>query len=316
MSVIDELKPRRKALVMDLLIEAEFDVSDWKNYKGRSPAANPKYCYNWSFVQPGEVVAVCLWHRDLMTRNGTVVFHRKPRARDSLRRKPGANVWSRRGQEFGRNLELAYRQQLPVRVIVVEGTQRNRADVRPKASIVKARLLDRPSWAVTEYDYSTGECWLVRGAQPVAAPADASDIEASWFEGKWRLAFVQHRQREAQARREKIREALEKNGGKLKCEVPRCGFDFGDRYGKLGEGYAQVHHLRPLSSSPRQGRKVSLKDLAIVCANCHAMVHAGGKCRPLAGLIPSKREIATVAEPELRLRSAHERHALFVPPNG
>jgi hypothetical protein len=35
------------------------------------------------------------------------------------------------------------------------------------------------------------------------------------------------------------------------------------------------------------GREVKLKDLAVVCANCHVMIHMGGKCRPLAGLIPT-----------------------------
>jgi len=125
----------------------------------------------------------------------------------------------------------------------------------------------------------------VCGEKPTTPPVDAPDVEASWFEGKWRCAFVYHRQREAKARREKVREALEKNDGRLICEVPNCGFDFVERYGPLGEGYAQVHHLLPLSKSPSVGRKVNLKDLAIVCANCHAMIHVGGKCRPLEGLI-------------------------------
>jgi predicted HNH restriction endonuclease len=59
------------------------------------------------------------------------------------------------------------------------------------------------------------------------------------------------------------------------------------RHGALDEGYAQVHHLLPLSTSPREGREVSLKDLAVVCANCHVMIHIGGHCRPLTGLITS-----------------------------
>ena len=49
MAILDELKPTKKRLVMDILIEADFDVSDWGRYKGKSPAANPRYCYNWSF---------------------------------------------------------------------------------------------------------------------------------------------------------------------------------------------------------------------------------------------------------------------------
>ncbi|WP_422110022.1 hypothetical protein [Bradyrhizobium elkanii] len=41
----------------------------------------------------------------------------------------------------------------------------------------------------------------------------------------------------------------------------------------------------PLHKAPKEGRQVLLKDLAIVCANCHAMIHTGGQCRPLEGLI-------------------------------
>jgi len=273
---------------MDLLEEAGFDVSRWKNYKGTHPAANPKYCYNWSFEQPGEFVAVCLWHQGLTLRSGNIFFRRKPRAFASIRNEPGASVWNRQDADFGKNLELAYRQQLPIRVIIVEGKQRNPADLKPKASIVKTRLLDRVDWAVTEYDYTTGECLLEWGKKPVLPAVDSSDLELSWFEGrKSKRAFVYHRRREAKARREKIQETLRNNGGTLICEVPNCGFDFAEQYGALGEGYAQVHHLLPLGKSPKDGRETKLKDLAIVCANCHVMINAGGECRPLAGLIAS-----------------------------
>ncbi|WP_315805389.1 HNH endonuclease [Bradyrhizobium sp. SZCCHNS3002] len=275
---------------MDLLNEAGFEIGPWKNYKGNRPAANPKYCYNWSFEQPGEAVAVCLWHRSLKQGKGGVSFRRKPRGFAALRKGPGANVWNRRDADFGKNLELAYRQQLPIRVIVVDGEQRNPADLKPKASIVKARLLDPVGWAVTEYDYATGECLLERGKTPVLPAVDSSDLELAWFEGeKSKRAFIYHRRREAKARREKIQEALRANGGKLICEVQNCGFDFAERYGTLGEGYAQVHHLLPLSKSPKNGRETKLKDLAIVCANCHVMIHAGGKCRALDGLIAASK---------------------------
>ena len=179
MSVLTDLKPVRKFLVMDLLKDAGFDVSQWKNYKGVSPAANPKYCYNWSFEQPGEVVAVCLWHRSLKEKDGRVIFNRKPRAHASVRKELGASVWNRRDADFGKNLELAYRQQLPITVIVVEGQQRNPDDLNPKASIVKARLLDPIAWAATEYDYGTGKCLLVRGTRPVLPVVDSADLELS-----------------------------------------------------------------------------------------------------------------------------------------
>ena len=287
MSAVDDLKPKKKLLVMDLLKEAGFDVSQWKNYKGVSPASNPKYCYNWSFEQPGEVVAVCLWHDTLKEKTEAVFYKRRARAFASVGSEPGAGVWNRRDADFDKNLELAYRQQLSVRVIVVDGKRRKPADPTPIASVVKARLLDPIAWAVIEYDYATKECMLVRGVKPTVPAVGSSDLELSWFEGKRKQAFIYHRRREANARRKKIQEALRKNRGKLICEVENCGFDFARRYGTLGEGYAQVHHLLPLSDSPKEGRELKLTDLAIVCANCHVMIHAGGECRPLVGLIAS-----------------------------
>jgi 5-methylcytosine-specific restriction enzyme A len=285
MTALDELRPMKKALVMDLLEEAGFDISAWRNYKGVTPAANPKYCYNWSFEQPGEVVAVCLWHRTLKQKDGVVSYVRKPRGFGARGKGPAASVWNTRDAEFGKNLELAYRQQLPISVIVVEGERRRPTDLEPKASFVRARLLDPVHWAVTEYDYATGQCVLVRGVNPVIPAVDSSDLELSWFEGKKKKAFVYHRRREARARRAKIRDTLRNNGGRLICEVQYCGFDYVERYGALGKGYAQVHHLVPLSMSPKEGREIKLKELAVICANCHVMVHIGGQCRSLEGLI-------------------------------
>jgi 5-methylcytosine-specific restriction enzyme A len=284
-SVLDQLKPTKKLLVMDLLKEAGFDVSNWQHFKGKSPAANPKYCYNWSFEQPGEFVAACLWYSQFKSHADVVSYSMNSRGRASRRTEPGSGVWNRRAAAFEQHMRLAYSQRLPIKVIVVEGKQRDPADLKPKASVVKARLLDTAPWAVTEYDFSTGRCLLVRGEKPAAPAVESSDLVLSWFEGKKKGAFVYHRSRESRARRTKIREAMRLNGGKLVCEVPNCGFDFGERYGPLGEGYAQVHHLDPLRKAPKEGREVSLKDLAVVCANCHVMIHMGGDSRPLKGLI-------------------------------
>jgi hypothetical protein len=286
MGVIEDLKPTEKPRVMDLLNDIGVDVSMWANMKGGASkaASNPKYCYNWSYEQPGELVAVCLWHPGLKIERGKVVYRLHPKSRGSRRPEPGGSAWNKRAADMDGNIGKAYSEQLPIRVIVVEGEQRNPKDPKPKASKVEYRLLDTVPWAVTEYDFTTGECLLVRGAKPEVPAIAAADIELSWFEGTRRRGFIYHRRRESKARREKIREVL-KATGKLVCEVPKCGFDFEQRFGKLGKGYAQVHHLEPLGKSPREGKVTKLSDLAIVCANCHVMIHIGGECRPLKGLL-------------------------------
>ena len=143
------------------------------------------------------------------------------------------------------------------------------------------------SWVVTAYDFSTGAHRIERGAVPEKNEG-FGDIEYVAHEGEaWkRLALITQRRREWRLREAKIKEALAKNKGRLICEVPGCGVDFFQRYGDIGRGFAHVHHKEQLSKAPKSGKEVTLADLAIVCANCHAMIHVGGHCRELDTLIP------------------------------
>jgi 5-methylcytosine-specific restriction enzyme A len=67
----------------------------------------------------------------------------------------------------------------------------------------------------------------------------------------------------------KKNEALAKHGS-LACEV--CGFDFTRRYGDRGHRFIECHHVAPLSDAAGRS-KTKLSDLALVCANCHRMIH-------------------------------------------
>jgi hypothetical protein len=109
---------------------------------------------------------------------------------------------------------------------------------------------------------------------------DVQDIGAA--EGELRMALCRHRARERWLRDEKIAQAKLANGGRLPCEV--CQFDFLEVYGEIGRDYAQVHHLKPLGEQTLPSQ-TKLSDLAVVCANCHVMIHIGGRCRPIANLL-------------------------------
>ena len=56
----------------------------------------------------------------------------------------------------------------------------------------------------------------------------------------------------------------------LACEA--CGFDFHAFYGELGAGFAECHHTVAVSKL-KQGSRTKLTDLALVCSNCHRMIH-------------------------------------------
>jgi len=100
---------------------------------------------------------------------------------------------------------------------------------------------------------------LLDGAVEVELPA------TSFPEGKRRE--VNHKTVERSA---KVRaQALRFHG--TTCQV--CEFSFADGYGELGVGFAEVHHLRPLAAAGGSIMVDPAKDVAVVCANCHRMLH-------------------------------------------
>ena len=101
---------------------------------------------------------------------------------------------------------------------------------------------------------------------PAAIPP-LEEISAS--EGRELLLIHVTRERKQSIVARKKRTVLAARGN-LACEV--CGFDFAAVYGELGEGFAECHHVHPLGQSSGD-RKTTLDDLAIVCSNCHRMLH-------------------------------------------
>lgn len=62
-----------------------------------------------------------------------------------------------------------------------------------------------------------------------------------------------------------------------------CGFDFEKTYGEIGKKFIEAHHLVPLSELP-EDRPVNLDpktDFAVLCANCHRMIHRAGAPRTI-----------------------------------
>jgi 5-methylcytosine-specific restriction enzyme A len=57
---------------------------------------------------------------------------------------------------------------------------------------------------------------------------------------------------------------------KFYCEI--CGFSFPETYGTLGKGYIECHHTLPLSEY-KSISPTSIQDIALVCSNCHRMLH-------------------------------------------
>ena len=86
------------------------------------------------------------------------------------------------------------------------------------------------------------------------------------------LAFLEGEQRAAKstARNPQLRKAAKKRWG-VKCYC--CGFDYEVFYGGVAKGLAIVHHLQLFHGSNGKPRKATVKDVRVVCANCHYVLH-------------------------------------------
>ncbi len=69
--------------------------------------------------------------------------------------------------------------------------------------------------------------------------------------------------------------------GALLCEA--CKFDFDRVYGSRGTGFIECHHTLPVSKLD-PGHRTKLDDLALVCSNCHRMIHRKAPWLSLAEL--------------------------------
>jgi 5-methylcytosine-specific restriction enzyme A len=89
-------------------------------------------------------------------------------------------------------------------------------------------------------------------------------------EGRLLLRFHKRYERSGTNRARKLQEFRASNGGRLFCEC--CGFDFERAYGVRGTGFIECHHAVPVSRlTPDQ--RLSIRDLRLLCANCHRMIH-------------------------------------------
>lgn len=87
-----------------------------------------------------------------------------------------------------------------------------------------------------------------------------------------RILTRAHRSRERNRKLvEQKKQAALRESGRLDCEC--CGFSFGSKCGDRGDGFIECHHRLPLSEV-LPDHKTKMSDLALVCSNCHRMIHA------------------------------------------
>ncbi len=119
-----------------------------------------------------------------------------------------------------------------------------------------------------------GISWAWKGKTPPRPQVDPTDIEdvTSYPEGteKRRLHLIRERSQAVVSKAKKL--GLERDS-LLRCQV--CDFSFVETYGELGRRFIEAHHTQPIATL-KSGSRTKVEDIALVCPNCHEMLHRGG----------------------------------------
>lgn len=134
--------------------------------------------------------------------------------------------------------------------------------------------LDREIWLEFSGDRPRLEATAAAISQTLEAgpPSDQAPISDDEEASEGRTLTRLHKSKERNRALVKKKKAkVLKETGKLACEA--CSFDFAETYGTHGEGFIECHHTKPLYTLDA-GSKTKINELALLCANCHRMVHA------------------------------------------
>jgi 5-methylcytosine-specific restriction protein A len=253
MNLID-IKPSVKHRVMDLVEQAGISVSNWR-FKANgdpidvAPAANPNYCYEWSFRNDKEKIAVLnLWFEYLdEAKNGiqTTFNIRK------LGEETSETGRRRRAQNMDSLIRIASLYDWSIRVIIMDGRQLSNG--KEKAN---KRILDPLPWHIEKYDANSGECILARGIGG-SKYVDQFDLREELDNTKSVTNTVYERSA-------KVRQLV------LKRAAGHCEYCGQEGFITLsGSCYLETHHIEPLAL----GGPDHAQNVIALCPHHHKYAH-------------------------------------------
>lgn len=114
-----------------------------------------------------------------------------------------------------------------------------------------------------------GICWI--GPTP-EKPARVPPSQQSFPEGDKKQRWHEYRERNSKVIQSAKQQAYDRDPW-LRCEA--CGFSFVKYYGEHGEDFIEAHHKIPIATL-KPGSRTRVEDIALLCANCHRMIHYKG----------------------------------------
>jgi hypothetical protein len=122
-----------------------------------------------------------------------------------------------------------------------------------------------PLWRVASLS------WISRDPKkPSISSKDDESPEHVWGKEE---SFRRHRKREDAHIVKAAKDRRLKTDPLLHCEV--CNFSFKEVYGHLGYKFIEGHHHKKTIPEIDEGDKTNIDDIALVCSNCHSMIHKG-----------------------------------------
>jgi hypothetical protein len=100
--------------------------------------------------------------------------------------------------------------------------------------------------------------------------AEDEDEATAYAEGKESFALHRKLERNPKLARKAKNKRL-RDTGDLRCDA--CDFSFQEYYGAIGIGFIEAHHTVPISKFKGRTRITRLEEIALVCSNCHRMLH-------------------------------------------
>lgn len=131
---------------------------------------------------------------------------------------------------------------------------------------ISENKLSNPSWVIS------GLCWVgLEPSRPISDPVDPNSMSFPEGSEKRRLHLFRERNRFVVAL---AKELAMKDDPLLQCQV--CNFSFSERYGDLGKEFIEAHHKIPVAQL-KKGSRTKVGDIALICSNCHRMIHKGNR---------------------------------------
>lgn len=232
---------------------------------------SPQWKGNVLKAKPGEIILLFQTIKGLpdKSKNGTYLTHLVTPI-DNVLREDNLSV----GHPFGRFVGLISKAKVPrLKPSELSFQEPNRGAVCSLDTIkIKAKLgsdisllaKQKTFWKFfPKSDFSIDS---VFNFLPSILDAD-EDTSATEGELKYRIALHKYYERDPELIKAAKAKAMRED--RFFCEA--CTFDFAKVYPGLGFGFIECHHRHPIAKAGI--RENSIEDLALVCSNCHRMLH-------------------------------------------